>query len=76
MYNVNEIKKFKDLEKIRIPADFDYVNAHGLSNELREKLALIQPTSLGQASRTDGITPAAISVLMVAISAFQKNKAS
>ncbi|MBU4133162.1 MAG: tRNA uridine-5-carboxymethylaminomethyl(34) synthesis enzyme MnmG, partial [Proteobacteria bacterium] len=68
-----EIKKFKDLEKIRIPKDFDYTAAHGLSNELREKLTLIQPHSLGQASRTDGMTPAAISVLMVAISAFQKN---
>jgi tRNA uridine 5-carboxymethylaminomethyl modification enzyme len=73
---LNEIEKFKDLEKIRIPEKFDYANAHGLSNELREKLGLIQPTSLGQASRTDGITPAAISVLMVAIAAFQKNKES
>ncbi len=73
---LNEIKKFKDLEKIRIPKNFDYANAHGLSNELREKLGLIQPASLGQASRTDGITPAAISVLMVAIAAFQKNKES
>ncbi len=73
---LNEIEKFKDLEKIRIPENFDYANAHGLSNELKEKLGLIQPTSLGQASRTDGITPAAISVLMVAIAAFQKNKES
>lgn len=73
---LNEIKKFKDLEKIRIPENFDYANAHGLSNEIREKLGLIQPASLGQASRTDGITPAAISVLMVAIAAFQKNKES
>jgi len=73
---LNEIEKFKDLEKIRIPEKFDYANAHGLSNELREKLGLIQPTSLGQASRTDGITPAAISVLMVAIATFQKDKES
>jgi tRNA uridine 5-carboxymethylaminomethyl modification enzyme len=73
---LNEIEKFKDLEKIRIPSDFDYANAHGLSNELREKLTLIAPTSLGQASRTDGITPAAISVLMVAIAAFRKNNES
>jgi tRNA uridine 5-carboxymethylaminomethyl modification enzyme len=73
---LNEIKKFKDLENIRIPENFDYANAHGLSNELREKLGLIQPKSLGQASRTDGITPAAISVLMVAVSAYRKNKES
>ena len=71
---LNEIEKFKDLEKIRIPSNFDYTNAHGLSNELREKLTLIQPASLGQASRTDGITPAAISVLMVAIAAFLKKQ--
>jgi len=73
---LNEIKKFKDLEKIRVPRDFYYANAHGLSNEIREKLEQIQPQSLGQASRIDGMTPAAISVLMVAISAFQKNKVS
>ena len=71
---LNEIKKFKDLEKIRVPQGFYFTNAHGLSNEIREKLEQIQPKSLGQASRIDGMTPAAISVLMVAISAFTKNK--
>jgi tRNA uridine 5-carboxymethylaminomethyl modification enzyme len=67
----NEIKKYKDLERIRIPEHFDYTAAPGLSNELKEKLRQILPASLGQASRIDGMTPAAISVLMVAISAFQ-----
>jgi tRNA uridine 5-carboxymethylaminomethyl modification enzyme len=67
----NEIKKYKDLERIRIPEHFDYTEAPGLSNELKEKLRQILPASLGQASRIDGMTPAAISVLMVAISAFQ-----
>lgn len=62
-----EIDKFKSLERIKIPIDFDYKNAHGLSNELTEKLQAVQPISLGQASRLDGITPAAISVLMVAL---------
>ncbi len=64
---LNEIKKYKDLEKITIPDKFNYSNAHGLSNELKEKLCQILPKSLGQASRIDGMTPAAISVLMVAI---------
>ncbi len=68
---LNEIKKYKDLERIRIPDKFDYSTAPGLSNELKEKLYRILPTSLGQASRIDGMTPAGISVLMVAISAFQ-----
>lgn len=67
----NEIKKYKDLERIRIPKHFDYTAAPGLSNELKEKLRQILPASLGQASRIDGMTPAAISVLMVAVSAFQ-----
>jgi tRNA uridine 5-carboxymethylaminomethyl modification enzyme len=67
----NEIKKYKDLERIRIPEHFDYTAAPGLSNELKEKLRQILPASLGQASRIDGMTPAAISVLMVAVSAFQ-----
>ena len=70
----NEIKKFKDLEKIRIPEGFDYEAAHGLSNEIREKLTRIGPASLGQASRIDGMTPAAISVLMVALTAFRQNR--
>jgi tRNA uridine 5-carboxymethylaminomethyl modification enzyme len=62
---LREIEKFKHLEKIKIPPDFDYTGAHGLSNELREKLSTIQPFSLGQASRIPGITPAALSVLMI-----------
>jgi len=70
----NEIKKFQDLEKIKIPEGFAYDAAHGLSNEIHEKLDRIRPASLGQASRIDGMTPAAISVLMVAITAFHQNK--
>ena len=69
----NEIKKFEDLERIKIPPEFSFDAAHGLSNEIREKLNRIGPASLGQASRIDGMTPAAISVLMVAISAFRQN---
>lgn len=68
----NEIEKYKDLEKINIPENLDYSAIQGLSNELKEKLALVLPKSLGQASRIDGMTPAAISVLMVSISALQR----
>jgi tRNA uridine 5-carboxymethylaminomethyl modification enzyme len=60
-----EVKKFKNLEKIQIPSGFDYQEIPGLSNEVRQKLSEIQPTSLGQASRIAGITPAALSILMV-----------
>ncbi|MBL0732061.1 MAG: tRNA uridine-5-carboxymethylaminomethyl(34) synthesis enzyme MnmG [Desulfosarcina sp.] len=62
-----EIAKFKSLEKIKIPDNMDYTIVHGLSNELKSKLTKIRPASLGQASRIDGITPAAISVLMIAL---------
>lgn len=70
----NETRKFRDLEKIKIPEGFSFDAAHGLSNEIREKLNRILPASLGQASRIDGMTPAAISVLMVAITAFRQAK--
>ncbi|MDO8943059.1 MAG: hypothetical protein Q7U75_07725, partial [Desulfobacterales bacterium] len=42
---------------------------HGLSNELKQKLGAVRPASLGQAARIDGMTPAALSVLMVALKA-------
>lgn len=69
---LREIEKYKDLERMRVPEGFDFKTVHGLSNELKEKLSAIRPTSLGQASRIDGITPAALSVLMVAIK-FREN---
>lgn len=62
---LNEVEKFKNLEKIKIPHEFDYTKVHGLSNELKEKLLRIKPISLGQASRIPGITPAAISIIMI-----------
>ena len=70
---LSEIERFKHLEQIRLPDDFDYDRVHGLSNELKEKLSTIRPISLGQASRISGITPAAISVLMVALRAGEKS---
>ncbi len=67
-----EIERFKHLEQIKLAEDMDFGAVHGLSNELKEKLAAIRPSSLGQASRIPGITPAAISVLMVALRAFKE----
>jgi tRNA uridine 5-carboxymethylaminomethyl modification enzyme len=69
---LREIEKFKNLERVKIPAGFVFSTIHGLSNELKEKLASIQPPSLGHVSRIDGITPAAVSVLMVALKAGEK----
>jgi tRNA uridine 5-carboxymethylaminomethyl modification enzyme len=67
-----EIEKFKNLERMKIPEAFDYLKVHGLSNELKEKLSSVRPASLGQASRIDGMTPAAVSVLMIALKAFDR----
>jgi len=65
-----EIKEFKNLEKIKIRPDIDYNNIPGLSLEIKEKLSTFKPLTLGQASRISGITPAAISILIV----YLKNK--
>jgi tRNA uridine 5-carboxymethylaminomethyl modification enzyme len=62
-----EVVRFKKMEKRAIPAQFNFERVIGLSNEVREKLNKIRPFSLGQASRISGITPAAISLLMVAL---------
>jgi len=70
---LKEIERYKNLEKIKIPAAFVFENVPGLSNELKQKLGEIRPSSLGQASRIDGITPAAISVLMVALKAHNES---
>jgi tRNA uridine 5-carboxymethylaminomethyl modification enzyme len=62
-----EIEKFREFETTAIPESFDYRKIHGLSNEIREKLTSVRPVSLGQASRIDGMTPAALSVLLIAL---------
>jgi len=60
-----QVEKFKKMENIKLPFDFDYKKIPGLSHEVQEKLTAIRPVSLGQASRISGITPAALSILMV-----------
>lgn len=67
-----EVKKFQHLEKTCIPEHFRYDEIPGLSHEVRQKLEKIRPVSLGQASRINGITPAAISVLMVYLERHEK----
>jgi tRNA uridine 5-carboxymethylaminomethyl modification enzyme len=62
---LQEIDRFRHLEQVKLPENLDYASVHGLSSELKEKLTAVRPASLGQASRIEGMTPAAISVLMV-----------
>ena len=60
-------ERLKKIEGKKIPEDFDYKTVNGLSREVLCKLEEVRPANLGQASRIPGITPAAISLLMVAI---------
>jgi tRNA uridine 5-carboxymethylaminomethyl modification enzyme len=60
-----EVARQRDFESIRLPADTDYRKVHGLSAEVQQKLNLHRPETLGQAARISGITPAAISLLLV-----------
>jgi tRNA uridine 5-carboxymethylaminomethyl modification enzyme len=60
-----QIERFKRLENLRIPEDMDFQSITGLSTEVREKLCTMRPISIGQASRISGVTPAAISILIV-----------
>ncbi|HLF86001.1 MAG TPA: tRNA uridine-5-carboxymethylaminomethyl(34) synthesis enzyme MnmG, partial [Nitrospiria bacterium] len=64
---LSQIERFKKFEERRIPQGFDYERLSGLSKEVKEKLCRIMPISIGQASRISGVTPAAISILMVAL---------
>jgi tRNA uridine 5-carboxymethylaminomethyl modification enzyme len=66
------VKRFDDVEKIKIPEGFDYAPISSLSGEIKEKLSRIRPLTLGQASRISGVTPAAIAVLMVKLHAIQR----
>ena len=61
----DEIERGRAQEDLRLPSDFDYATVHGLSVEAQQKLTRHQPETLGHASRLSGITPAAISVLLV-----------
>jgi tRNA uridine 5-carboxymethylaminomethyl modification enzyme len=59
-----DIKSFKKDETVIIPNNINYENLSGLSNEVKSKLISIRPKTLGQAIRIDGITPAAIIILL------------
>ncbi len=62
---LEEIGRQRGLEEQALPADFDYLALSSLSIEVRQKLDRMRPATLGQASRISGVTPAAVSVLMV-----------
>ena len=59
-----DIKKFKKDEDLKIPSDIDYDKISGLTEEVKNKLRVVKPETFGQALRIDGITPAAINLLL------------
>tara|TARA_R110002073_G_scaffold4917_21_gene31179 strand:+ start:8055 stop:9932 length:1878 start_codon:yes stop_codon:yes gene_type:complete len=60
-----EIDRMKTQGNVPIPIDLDYGEIPGMSNEVRQKLASVRPESLGQAGRISGVTPAAVSLLLI-----------
>jgi tRNA uridine 5-carboxymethylaminomethyl modification enzyme len=62
---LKDVERFRHIENIKIPSEIDYDRIAGLSIEIRQKLKRFAPMNLGQANRISGVTPAAISILMV-----------
>ena len=61
----DEIERSRGTDQLPLPADLDYAAIHGLSHELRQKLAHQRPATVGQAARIPGVTPVAVSLLLV-----------
>jgi tRNA uridine 5-carboxymethylaminomethyl modification enzyme len=64
-----EAQRMRALEDLSLPVDLDYARLGGLSREVKEKLGRVRPRSIGQASRIPGVTPAAVSILIVHLKA-------
>ena len=71
-----EIAKQAKQESLCLPEDIDYAGVDGLSNEARQKLAAARPTTLGQASRLEGMTPSAVSLILVHLKKRQMRKSA
>jgi len=69
---MKQVEQFKKLEKKRIPDDIDYKDVHNLRKEAIQKLSMIKPVSIGQASRISGVSPADISVLLVYLEQYKR----
>jgi tRNA uridine 5-carboxymethylaminomethyl modification enzyme len=71
-----EIARHAKQESLRLPKDIDYAGVAGLSNEARERLAASRPVTLGQASRLEGMTPSAVSLILVHLKKRQLRKSA
>ncbi len=70
-----EIKRFQNEEGLILPDSLNYTEISGLSSEIKEKLSHIRPHNLGQASRIEGVTPGAVSVLLHYVKRSEKQRA-
>lgn len=71
---IKQVEQFKKIENKKIPADIDYDDVSSLRLEARAKLKALKPVSVGQASRISGVSPADISVLLIYLEQFYKNR--
>jgi len=62
---IREVKKTKKQNNKKIPQNIDYSNIAGLSNEVKERLNKNKPPTIGSASRMEGVTPAAINLILI-----------
>jgi tRNA uridine 5-carboxymethylaminomethyl modification enzyme len=69
-----QVEQFKKIENKKIPEDICYDDIKSLRNEARQKLKMFKPVSIGQASRTSGVSPADVSVLLVYLEQFYRKK--
>jgi tRNA uridine 5-carboxymethylaminomethyl modification enzyme len=71
-----EIERHAKQESLKLPADLDYTNVTGLSTEARQRLTSTRPATLGHASRLEGMTPAAVSLLLIHLKKRQMKKSA
>ncbi|HPR53805.1 MAG TPA: tRNA uridine-5-carboxymethylaminomethyl(34) synthesis enzyme MnmG [Deltaproteobacteria bacterium] len=72
---LREIDRLKELERIVVPLELDYSSIHGLSNELRSRLGEIRPETLGQAALVEGMTPAGLQAIRLAVRVMKDSRA-
>lgn len=73
---LRQIEKLKDIERVALPADLDYLAISGLRRESAQKLQQLRPATLGQASRISGVNPADVSLLLVLLEARRRARAA
>jgi tRNA uridine 5-carboxymethylaminomethyl modification enzyme len=73
---IQQVEKFKRFERKLIPHTFNYDSVSGFSREVKERLNRVRPETIGQAARISGVTPAAISLLLITIEKLKREELS